>query len=125
MLDEVIERYIALRDRKAALKARYEEEAGKLDAAMTQCEAYIGKELERTGATSLKTKFGTAYFQNRSSATVADWDSLLTWILEKDMLNMLERRVSKAAVDEYIAAHSDLPPGVNYRQERVVNIRRT
>jgi hypothetical protein len=38
---------------------------------------------------------------------------------------MLERRVSKTAVDEYVAAHQDLPPGVNYTTAISVNVRRS
>jgi hypothetical protein len=39
---------------------------------------------------------------------------------------LLEVRVSKTAVEQYREQHDDdLPPGVNIREERVVNVRRT
>jgi hypothetical protein len=38
---------------------------------------------------------------------------------------MLERRVNKTAVEEFKAEHGEIPPGVNTRQEIVINVRRS
>jgi hypothetical protein len=38
---------------------------------------------------------------------------------------MLERRVSKAAVEQYKDEHGNLPPGINWREEITINVRRS
>jgi hypothetical protein len=55
---------------------------------------------------------------------VADWDQTLNWIKTEGAWHMLDRRVNKTAVEAYREANNDLPPGVNWRDEIVVNVRR-
>jgi hypothetical protein len=38
---------------------------------------------------------------------------------------MLERRASKSAVEQYRDTNDELPPGLNWREEITVNIRRS
>jgi hypothetical protein len=55
---------------------------------------------------------------------VADWDATLDFIKANEHWQMLEHRVSKQAVEEYKSEHGDLPPGVDWREEVTVNVRR-
>lgn len=124
-IDTLVEGYIKARDKKAEYKAAYEKQVAALDSWMTQAEQVILATLNEIGSDSCKTPFGTAYKQERTSATVADWDSTLSFIQANALWTMLERRVNKTAVEEYVAANEDLPPGVNWRREVVVNVRRS
>lgn len=125
-LDELIEKYIKLRDKKSQLKKAYEEEAGKLDTVMDKMEAVILKTFDATGQDSAKTTSGTAYKSTRSSATVADRDAFIGWVLDDptERAIFLENRVSKTAVEHYKAETEDLPPGVNWRSEVTIGVRR-
>lgn len=123
-LDEVVKNYIALRDKKAAIKADYDAKAAKIDDVLDKVEAKILEYFEQSGLESIRTDTGTAYKSTRNSATVADWDSVLAHILETENYQLLEHRVSKKAVEEYRMANEDLPPGVNWRSEVTVNVRR-
>lgn len=123
-IQQVVDKYIALRDKKAQLKAAYDAQVAGIDEMLQRCEAFLLTRMQEQGVESYKTTAGTAYVQTRTSATVADWDSFLGFVRDNSAWNMLERRVSKTAVDEFRAANDDLPPGVNYRAERVVNVRR-
>lgn len=123
-LDEVVKNYIALRDRKAEIKAEYDAKAAKIDDVLDKVEAKILEYFEQSGLESIRTDAGTAYKSTRNSATVGDWDSVLAHILETENYQLLEHRVSKKAVEEYRMANEDLPPGVNWRSEVTVNVRR-
>lgn len=125
MIDQIVDGYIQLRDRKAKLKADYDAAVAPIDELMAKAEARIREEFQSTGIKSAKTANGTAYLQERTSATAADWDMTLQFIRDNDAWHMLERRVNKTAVDEYFAQTKELPPGVNYRRELVVNVRRS
>jgi hypothetical protein len=120
----VIEKYIALRDKKSALKSAYELKARAIDEAQDRCEAYLMGQLKALGAESLRTDFGTAYRTTRTSATVADWELTLNFVREKEMWPLLEKRVNKTFVQSYIDQNADLPPGINWREEHIINIRR-
>jgi len=122
--DEVVAGYIKLRDRKTALKADYDAKVAKIDEVLDKIEAKLIAHFQETGLESIRTDAGTAYKTSRISAPVADWDALLAHILETENYQLLERRVSKKAVEEYKSANDDLPPGVSWREEIVVNVRR-
>ena len=124
-LDEIVARYIALRDKKAELKAEYDAKVAKIDEALERIENHLLKFMTEAGVESVRTSAGTPYISRRTSATVADWDSFFGWVREHEAWGMLERRASKTAVQEYRDEHDDLPPGINWREERVVNIKRS
>jgi hypothetical protein len=56
-------------------------------------------------------------------ATVADWEEVLTFIKEHEAFHMLERRVNKIAVRNYID-EGVIPPGVNYGTKIGVGFRK-
>jgi hypothetical protein len=124
-LDELIEKYIGAREKKAELTAAYKEKAAKIDAVLDKIEAVLLAQFEQLGTDSVKTPHGTAYKARKTSYSPADWDLVLEFIKTNDLWHMLERRVAKAAVDAYKAETGDIPPGLNMREEVVVNIRRT
>lgn len=123
---EVVATYIKLRDRRAKRKAEYEAADAADKEKQEKIEAYLLKEFNESGIDSIKTEFGTAYKSTRTSATVADWDAFFTqYVVPNQAWEMLERRVNKTAVEQFKAANEDLPPGINWSETQVVNIRRS
>lgn len=124
--NEIVDKYIKLRDKKAKMKADFDASVAEIDSLLDQMEAVIMQELDSQGATSIKTASGTAYIQSRVSASVADWDAyFFGFVVPNQAWEFLERRVSKTAVEQYKAANEDVPPGVNYSETRTVNVRRS
>ena len=124
-MEELVNKYIELRDAKAKLKAAFDAKVSKLEAVLDKIEAALLQEFTESGMESVRTKAGTAYKQTRTSAGVADWDATLRFIQENDLWHMLERRVNKAAVEQFKDANGELPPGLNWREEVVINVRRS
>lgn len=123
-VNEIVDRYIALRDRKAALKKEYEDKVAGIEKVLEKAEAVMLKRFEEMGVESVKTAAGTVYRATRTSATVSDWDAFLAHVRQHEAWEMLEHRAAKRAVEEFKAANDDLPPGINWRAEVVVNVRR-
>lgn len=124
-LSEAVALYIQLRDKKAQMKAEFEASVAPLNEKMERLEAKLLDVFNTTGMDSVKTEFGTAYTSTRTSASVADRDAFMNFVKSRDEWSLLEVRASKTAVDQYRAEFDDVPPGVSYREERVVNIRRS
>lgn len=123
-LSELVGKYIELRDKKAQIKAEYDAKISKVDDVLNQIEAALLNTFEQTGMDSVKTEFGTAYTSTRSTASVADPDAFMSFVIAHKAWHMLEKRCSKIGIEQYKAEHEELPPGVNWRSERVVNFRR-
>lgn len=124
-VNKLVDSYIELRDKKAKIKAEYDLKVAEVDTVLDKIEAALLRVLNDTGVDSMRATSGTAYKSVRTSATVADWDAFLTFVKSNEAWEMLERRAAKSAVEQYKAANEDLPPGLNYREEVVVNIRRS
>ena len=125
MIDQIVEKYIELRDKKAQFKAEYEAKVAEIEAGLDRIERHLLQKMQEQGLKSLPTSAGTAYIQHRTAATVADWDLLLGFIRENQSWTMLEKRVSKSAVEEFRAANDELPPGINWNESIVVNVKRS
>lgn len=124
-LNELVEKYIILRDKKSKLKSEYDAKVAELETIMDKIEAVLLQTFNESGMDSVKTSAGTAYKATRTQATVADWDAFRDFVKVNDAFELLERRCSKTGVEQYMAANDDVPPGVNVRTEQVVNIRRS
>lgn len=122
---DVIAGYIKLRDKRDEIKRKHKEELVPYAEKMQVMENYLLGELTKADSDSIAAKgVGTVFKSIRTSSKVQDWDEALPFILEHDLKHMLERRVSKAALEEYIEANGESIPGVSISREIIVNIRR-
>ena len=96
-----------------------------MDEVLDKIESALLKTFETTGMDSVKTEFGTAYTTERTTASVADKDAFMSFVKSREDWHLMEVRASKTAIQQYKDEHQDLPPGVSWRSERVVNIRRS
>jgi len=124
-LSEVVDKYIQLRDKKAELKREYDAKVATIDTTLDQIEAKLLEVFDSTGMESTRTESGTAYVSTRTSASVVDRDAFMDHVKRHGDWTLLEVRCSKVAVEQYKAANNEVPPGVNIREERVVNVRRS
>jgi hypothetical protein len=112
-IDQVVEAYRNLRDKRAALKKEFELADSGLKEQMETLESYMLVQTQALGVDSFKTPFGTAYKYHATSVTAANWDEAFNFIKANELWNMLEHRVSKTAVEEYREAEGIYPPGLN------------
>lgn len=125
-LSEAVSLYIKLRDKKAEMKAAMEEQIKPLQEKMDLLEAKLLAAFQSTGVDSVKTEHGTAYMSVRTTASIADRDAFMSFVKAHEEWSLLEVRAAKTAVEQFRAANDDtLPPGINIREERVVNVRRS
>ena len=123
-VDDVIQAYIKLRDDTDALEKRHKEELKPLRDKMSKCELWLQNQLQLAGLQSFKSDKGTAFFQEVQTVSVPGWEDTKKFIQEKDMWDLLDRRVSKSAVLDYIETYGEVPPGVNVVRTKLVRVRR-
>jgi len=123
---DAVQLYIQLRDKIAEEEAQLKERIAPLKEKMTKLEAKLLEVFDTTGMDSVKTEFGTAYSSKRTSASVADRETFMEFVRERDEWGLLIVRPNATAVEQYLESHNDeLPPGIDLRVERVVKIRRS
>lgn len=124
-LNSVVETYVKLRDAKKVLDDKHKENTATLNATLVKLEAVLLAEFNAAGVDNVKTAAGTAFKKVMTSARVADWDSTLVWVIQHERWDMLKRDVAKSAVESYKDETAGLlPPGIDWREEIVVQVRR-
>lgn len=123
-VDNVIKAYMQLRAQKEAIDAETKERLTVVKDKMEKLEAWLKQKADADGVTSFKTDHGTAFLTTTDFANVDDWDAVLRFIKEEDAYDMLEKRISKAAVRAYIDTTKEVPPGVKYGTKLDINIRK-
>ena len=121
--DQLIEKYIKLRNRVAEIKDRHTEELRPFTAVMQQIESTLLRHLAETDLNAVKGDAGTAYRQVATSVTVADWDRALAYVREHEAWDLLEARVSKTAALTMIEESQQPIPGVKISQVLVLRVR--
>jgi len=123
-VDKLVEKYIALRDFKAKVANEYKEKEAKIVEAMDDIERKLLSFLVKTGQESANTKAGSFYKRVTTTAKVADRDIFLRFVVDTDNLQFLESRVNKTAVEQYIAEHGTVPPGVDVVRAVAISVNR-
>lgn len=123
-VNDVILAYRQLREAKEKMKAKHAEELAPITKQMLTCQAWIHRQLQAQGLTNFKGRDGIAFLQTDTTVTVQDWDATFEWIKATDSWAVLEKRVSKTVVQDYIEAHKEIPPGLSVKSEIVCHIRK-
>ena len=122
--DKLVRAYLSLRDKRAELKREFESEDKKLIEDMAVIEKMLASIVESSGATSARFEHGTIIRQVKTKYSASDWAEFNEWVLTNQRLDMFQKRLSSAALDEFIADNNAVPPGVALSSEYVITVRR-
>lgn len=143
-VDQVIEKYITVRQIKRDLEKDHEESLKPVNEKLEKLESWLLGKMNETGVDSFKTKIGTAYKTTKTSCTIADqgvfkdyvFRPVVDWLknsfgidvdvgtlLTVPKWNLVDFRSLKSGVELHIEDHSQVPPGLNVTQTTTVNVR--
>lgn len=123
---DVIAAYLKLRAQKDEIKDRHKEELAPYNTKIEKLEAWMLSCLNTANVDSMAFKgVGTMFKQHVNSVTVENWSDTLAWIKETEAWEVLEQRVSKTVVNDYIEQHGTIPPGVKVTSDIEVRVRKS
>jgi hypothetical protein len=123
-INALVKKYIELRDEVKAIEAEFDLKKKPKKEAMEQIQGILLGFLDKSGGTAMKTEFGTCYSTTRYSASLADADAFMRFVVDQKAFHMLDRKANATAVREYVEEHQgNLPPGVNLTQIKSVGVR--
>lgn len=73
---------------------------------------------------NLKTKAGTCYTTTKRTASLSDPDAFMTYVIEHNAFDLLDRRANSTAVQDFVKKFKALPPGCNLNTIETVGVRR-
>jgi hypothetical protein len=123
--DQLIAKYVALRDKVADIKKAQVAQLAPYNDAMAMLEGILLDKLNQAGEESVRTASGTAYKTARVSVTCNAWSQTLEYIQTHEAWDLLDARVSKTAAQAIIEETGQPIPGVVVRTDIGLNVRRS
>jgi hypothetical protein len=122
---EMINKYIALRNKLTALKEQHKQELAPFTDVMSQLENQLLDYLNTNDLQSANGAGGTVYKAVMTSVTVKEWQRTLEYIKTNEAWDLLEARVSKTGALAVREETKNDIPGVQVTQSLVVRVRTT
>ena len=123
--DKLTEVYIKMRDKRAELSAEFGAEDSRIETQMDMVAEELLKLCKDIGADSIKTAAGIVFRSVRTRYETTDWESMYNFILEHDIPQVLERRISTTNMKQFLDENPTLMPvGMNINNKYTVTVRR-
>lgn len=122
-VETVIEAVKKIREQRSALASSYKEEDDLLKGKLEKLNTWLLSYMQKSNATQIGSPHGTAYIKTNLKGNCSDWPTYWDWMAENRRFDMVEKRISMKAVNEYYEETGELPPGVSVTPELVVQIR--
>jgi arsenate reductase-like glutaredoxin family protein len=123
--DKLASVYIKMRDKRKEILAEFEAQDSKIEAQMEMVAEELLKLCKDIGADSIKTQAGTVFRSVRTRYETTDWESMYNFILEHDIPQVLERRISTTNMKQFLDENPTLMPiGMNVNNRYTVTVRR-
>ena len=125
-VDKLVSVYIKMRDKRSTLLREYEEQDGAIKEQMETLESKLLDLCKSIGADSLKTQHGTVIRTVKTRYWTSDWNSMHKFIMQHNMPDLLEKRISQTVMKQLIEENPDMmPPNLNVDSRYAVTIRRS
>lgn len=122
--DQLVSRFIELRDWLAAEQAAHDARLAPTTTAMKAIEGELHNRLIARGQTKGGTPSGTFYTTETLAARVVDREAFLDHVFSTGDRNMIAASVTKDSVKEYQDKHGANPPGVEAQWVIKLTVRR-
>lgn len=124
-VDKLTRVYIKIRDARAALSAKFNEEDAALKDQLDTIKRALLDYCSDQGVESVRTSEGMFYRTTKTRYWTSDWESMHKFILEHELPEFFEKRLNQTAVKQYLEENPEaLPPGLNTDVEYVVTVRK-
>jgi hypothetical protein len=123
--DMLTRTYIKIRDKRAELKAAFEQQDNALEAQSNAIKSELLDYCKSQNIDSVRTSEGTFYRTLKTRYWTNDWDSMNRFILENEVPQFYEKRLNQTVMKQFLEENPDvLPPGLNVDSEYVITVRK-
>jgi hypothetical protein len=121
--DQLTKIYRKMKVKIDELTKEYDTEVEKLKAQLEEVKVGMKDQMRAQGVTSVKTEFGTVSLVTKTRYSTQDWDSFKRFIVENDVVDLLEKRIAQANMAKFIEENPGLvPPGLNSMSEFEIRV---
>ena len=125
-LDELVNAYLKIRNKKDSLYQEFQKTDRELKADLAQIEQVMLGSLNEVSADSIRTSGGTIIKTLKENYVCSDWSNFKDFVLENEAVELLQQRIHQANFKEFLASRSEdgLPPGISTLREFNIVVRK-
>jgi len=122
-LSELARIYRKMKARMDELTKAYDTEVETIKEKLELVKIEIKDQMRAQGATSIKTDFGTISLVTKTRYSTQDWDSFKRFVVENDVVDLLEKRIAQTNMSKFLEENPSLvPPGLNSMSEYEIRV---
>jgi len=124
-LDKLAKVYRKIRDRIGKLTQEYETQVEELKAQQQEISNAMKDILMSTGQKSARTTEGTIILGTKTRYNTNDWDSFKKFVLEYEVVELLEQRIAQRNMAQFLEDNPTLvPPGLDQATEYTITVQK-
>jgi hypothetical protein len=113
-LDKLAKVYRKIKAEIDALTQEYDTKIEQLKAQQDELRFAMKDQMKALGVKSVNTAFGTVSMIHKTRYSTDDWDSFKKFIIENDVVDLLEKRIAQSNMARYLEENpGSVPPGLN------------
>ena len=125
-LDELVETYLRIRNKKDELTRKFQAEEQELKNDLAQLEQVMLNSCNEVNADSIKTSRGTIIKSLKENYICSDWGNFRDFIRNNDAIELLQQRIHQSNFKEFLSGRNEegLPPGISSMREFSIVVRK-
>jgi hypothetical protein len=122
-LSQLAKVYRRMRAKMDVITQEYDTQMATLKEQLEEVKSAMKDQMKAQGATSIKTEFGTISLVTKTRYSTNDWDSFKRFVVENDVVDLLEKRIAQTNMSKFLEENPSLvPPGLNSNQEYEIRV---
>ena len=125
-LDKLTRIYLKMRTKIQEIEQEYDTKIEALKAQQQEVKNAMKDQLLKLGGKSFRTEYGTIMLSQKTRYYTQDWDSFKKFVVEHDVVDLLEKRIAQTNMARFLEENPSLvPPGLNSDSEYDVSVRKS
>jgi len=124
-VDQLVAVYRKIRDAKNQMEERHKTELAELEEQLEMVSQQLLDVCQEQNVDSLRTPSGTVSRRVWTRYWTSDWDSMYQFMREHDAPFLLEQRIHKGNMQQFLEDNPDVhPPGLQADRKYVISVRK-
>jgi hypothetical protein len=113
-IDKLARVYRKIKTEIDTLTQEYDGKLEALKAQQDEIKFAMKDQMQALGVRSVQTTFGTVSMIHKTRYSTQDWDSFKKFIIEHDVVDLLEKRIAQSNMAKFLEENpGSVPPGLN------------
>ena len=122
-LDKLAKIYRKIKSEIDQLTQEYDTKLETLKAQQDELRFAMKDQMNALGVRSVNTAFGTVTMVTKTRYNTTDWDSFKKFVVEHDVVDLLEKRIAQTNMSTFLEENPGLvPPGLNSNTEFEIRV---